>query len=37
MPGIGGLEVVAELRRKGMLMPVIFITGHGSIPLSCRR
>ena len=36
MPGIGGLEVVAELRRKGVLIPVIFITGHGSIPLSVQ-
>lgn len=36
MPGICGLEVVAELRRKGVLIPVIFITGHGSIPLSVQ-
>lgn len=36
MPGIGGLEVVSELKRKGMTIPVIFITGHGSIPLSVQ-
>jgi FixJ family two-component response regulator len=36
MPGTSGLEVVAELRRKGVLIPVIFITGHGSIPLSVQ-
>lgn len=36
MPGICGLEVVAELRRKGVLIPVIFITGHGTIPLSVQ-
>lgn len=36
MPGICGLEVVAELRRKGVLIPVICITGHGSIPLSVQ-
>jgi FixJ family two-component response regulator len=36
MPGTTGLEIVAELRRKGVLIPVIFITGHGSIPLSVQ-
>ena len=36
MPGITGLEVAAELARLGRQMPVIFMTGFGSIPLSVR-
>jgi FixJ family two-component response regulator len=36
MPGVCGLDVVAELRRKGVAIPVIFLTGHGSIPLSVQ-
>jgi FixJ family two-component response regulator len=36
MPGQGGLEVAAELGRRGMEMPVIFMTGFGSIPMSVQ-
>jgi FixJ family two-component response regulator len=36
MPGIGGLEVAAELARQGTEIPIIFLTGFGSIPLSVR-
>jgi len=36
MPEIGGLEVAAELARRGQDIPVIFMTGFGSIPLSVR-
>lgn len=34
MPEICGMDVVAELKRREMTIPVIFITGHGSIPMS---
>lgn len=36
MPGMDGLQVQAELSRRGIPMPVIFLTGHGDVPLSVR-
>jgi FixJ family two-component response regulator len=36
LPGGSGLELPAELRRAGVEMPIIFITGHGTIPMSVR-
>jgi FixJ family two-component response regulator len=36
MPELDGLEVAAELARLGNDIPVIFMTGFGSIPLSVR-
>jgi FixJ family two-component response regulator len=36
MPEIGGLEVAAELARLGNELPIVFMTGFGSIPLSVR-
>lgn len=36
MPGMDGLQAQAELRRLGILMPVIFLTGHGDVPMSVR-
>jgi FixJ family two-component response regulator len=36
MPGLGGLEVAAELARLGRDLPIIFMTGFGSIPLTVR-
>jgi FixJ family two-component response regulator len=36
MPGLGGLEVAAELARLGRELPIIFMTGFGSIPLSVQ-
>ena len=36
MPELDGLEVAAELARRGNDIPVIFMTGFGSIPLSVR-
>jgi FixJ family two-component response regulator len=32
MPGIDGLELQAILARTGILLPVVFLTGHGDIP-----
>jgi FixJ family two-component response regulator len=36
MPGMDGMPLQAELSRRGILMPVIFLTGHGDIPMSVR-
>ncbi len=34
MPGLSGLELQGKLQEKGLFMPIIFITGHGTIPMS---
>ena len=34
MPGMSGLELQEELNRLGAIIPVIFITGHGDIPMA---
>lgn len=34
MPGMSGPELQDELNRRGALIPVIFITGHGDVPLA---
>ncbi len=34
MPGISGLELQQELKNRGSQMPIIFITGHGDIPMA---
>ncbi len=34
MPGINGLELQTKLRQKNNLLPIIFITGHGDIPMA---
>jgi len=36
MPGISGIELQKQLTNAGFLMPIIFITGHGSIPMSVK-
>jgi FixJ family two-component response regulator len=36
MPGMSGLELQAELSVLDINLPVIFITGHGDIPMSVR-
>jgi FixJ family two-component response regulator len=36
LPGQSGLELQAELRSAGIHIPIIFITGHGDIPMSVR-
>jgi two-component system response regulator FixJ len=33
MPGLGGLELQEELINRGSSLPVIFITGHGDVPM----
>ena len=36
LPGMSGLAFQNELARLGVGLPVIFITGHGDIPMSVR-
>ena len=36
LPGLSGLDFQQELARENILIPVIFITGHGDIPMSVR-
>ena len=36
LPGMSGLTFQKELERAGVTLPVIFITGHGDIPMSVR-
>ncbi len=34
MPGLSGMDLQAELSKAEYSMPIIFITGHGDIPMS---
>ena len=36
MPELNGLELQQRLTNQGILIPVIFLTGHGDIPMSVR-
>ncbi len=36
LPGRSGLDLQRELARSGEPIPIIFITGHGDIPMSVR-
>ena len=36
MPGESGLELQERLARMGVRIPIVFITGHGDIPMSVR-
>lgn len=36
MPHLSGLELQAELRQANRQVPIIFITGHGDVPMSVR-
>jgi two-component system response regulator FixJ len=36
MPGMDGLEVQQALRDKGVILPVIIMTGHGDVTLAVR-
>ncbi|MFZ7112467.1 MAG: response regulator transcription factor [Desulfatiglandales bacterium] len=36
MPGISGLDLQEKLVSKKVPLPVIFITGHGTVPMSVR-
>ena len=36
LPGMSGLAFQQELAKAGIALPVIFITGHGDVPMSVR-
>ena len=36
LPGISGLEFQSELAKAGTDMPIIFLTGHGDIPMGVQ-
>jgi len=36
MPGMSGIELQQKLTRVGLGMPIVFITGHGNIPMSVK-
>jgi FixJ family two-component response regulator len=36
LPGISGLDFQADLDRAGIRIPIIFMTGHGDIPMSVQ-
>jgi DNA-binding NtrC family response regulator len=36
LPGLSGLDLQQELAKGGIQIPIIFITGHGDIPMSVR-
>jgi FixJ family two-component response regulator len=36
LQGVSGLDFQAELNRDGDTLPIIFMTGHGDIPMSVR-
>lgn len=36
MPGLSGLDLQRELARASLNLPIIFVTGHGTVPMSVR-
>jgi FixJ family two-component response regulator len=36
LPGVSGLDFQAELEKAGIRVPIIFMTGHGDIPMSVQ-
>ncbi|KVW93725.1 response regulator transcription factor [Thiobacillus denitrificans] len=36
MPGMTGFEVQAALHARGLTIPIIFLTGHGDIPMAVQ-
>lgn len=36
MPGMSGLELQQELAARGATIPLLFITGHGDVPMAVR-
>jgi FixJ family two-component response regulator len=36
LPGVSGLDFQAELAKAGIRLPIVFITGHGDIPMTVR-
>src|SRR5580704_12370093 len=36
LPGVSGLDFQHELAEAGIQIPIIFVTGHGDIPMSVK-
>jgi FixJ family two-component response regulator len=36
MPGVSGLDLQRELAQSGLQIPIVFMTGHGDIPMTVR-
>lgn len=36
LPGLSGLDLQIELSKAGIRIPIIFVTGHGDIPMTVR-
>lgn len=36
MPGMDGMQLQDELCQRNILLPIVFLTGHGDIPLSVK-
>jgi two-component system response regulator FixJ len=36
MPGMSGIELIGEMKRRGMVAPVIVITGHADVPMAIQ-
>ena len=36
MPGMDGMQLQEALNQRNMLLPIIFLTGHGDIPMSVK-
>ena len=36
MPGMSGIELFDQLRQRKSRLPVIFLTGHGDVPMAVR-
>lgn len=34
MPGMSGIELQRKLQKEGIMIPVIFVTGHGDVPMA---
>ncbi|MGJ5818083.1 response regulator transcription factor [Paludibaculum fermentans] len=36
LPGLNGIDFQSELRSTGVELPIVFVTGHGDIPMSVK-
>lgn len=36
MPGMSGLDLQDELHKRKILIPIVFLTGHGDVPMAVR-
>ena len=36
MPGLDGIQLQEKLKAAGVIIPIIFLTGHGDIPMSVK-